>query len=82
MDNFGKAMAVVAKYVFLEDKIFTENIRWTRGLKVNRAQIRRWQAEQRAIVIAALGWKPEGKDSYTERYIATTGELIQSLRAA
>ncbi len=45
------------------------------GRVKNLSKDRKLQAEERALVVGFLGWEPELSD----RYAATTGELIQLL---
>lgn len=46
--------------------------------KINRAAQRRAHAAERADLVAALGWSPEGR-SVDDKYPSTTGELRRLL---
>ena len=47
----------------------------SRGRIKNDRQDRRLCAKERALCVAALGWKPEDLSSRETRYAATTGEI-------
>ncbi len=47
--------------------------------RINRAAQRRQDAAFRAAIVSALGREPEASNRDSDRYCATTGELIQTL---
>lgn len=65
-------------------RIYTSvsDAQWTAitGIKINRAAQRRKEAAERAAVIEALGWEPEG-NTPEDKYVGTTQELKQDLEA-
>jgi hypothetical protein len=70
-----KEKEALAKLEALDTERRTEALKWSCNEKVNRAKIRRMDAEIRRLAIKACGMAAEIGTAPAERYAASTGEL-------